>query len=132
MFGVILTQRARAAGQAPRAAGTDTPEPSEAGESTGRKWTEIEIVLSVSLLVFALLIFMLQTVIIMKLNVDWTPISILRFNGLTLIITGGLLLVIAGYSNEQMSPVIGLLGAIAGYLLGSAERPEKTTEPPTK
>ncbi|MCP4611468.1 MAG: hypothetical protein GY845_22370 [Planctomycetes bacterium] len=100
---------------------------SDISDDGSRNWTTIEIILSVSLLVFALLIFGLQTVIIMKLNVNWTPISILRFNGLTLIITGGLLLVIAGYSNQQMSPVIGLLGAIAGYLLGTSEKSGTTT-----
>jgi len=97
-----------------------------------RNWTTIEIVLSVALLVFALLIFSLQTVIIMKLKVDWTPMSILRFNGLTLIIAGGLLLVIAGYSNQQMSPVIGLLGAIAGYLLGAGDTSGKATSSETE
>lgn len=93
-----------------------------------RNWTTIEIVLSVALLVFALAIFILQTVLIMKLKLNWTPVSILRFNGLTLIIAGGLLLVIAGYSNQQMSPVIGLLGAIAGYLLGAVETSGKATQ----
>jgi len=39
-----------------------------------------------------------------------------------LIITSGLTLVTAGYSSEQMSPVMGLLGTIAGYLLGSGKR----------
>lgn len=116
-------------GQSPRTTTEDKPEPvktnppeTNATTSEGsRQWTTIEIVLSVSVLIFALLIFMIQTVLIMKLKLNWTPNAILRFNGLTLIITGGILLVTAGYSNQQMAPVIGLLGAIAGYLLGAVE-----------
>jgi len=46
--------------------------------------------------------------------------SISRMTGLTLIVTSALVLVTAGYSTEQMSGVMGLLGTIAGYLLGSA------------
>ena len=45
--------------------------------------------------------------------------SILRINGLILVVTSAVFLVIIGYSQEQISPVIGLLGAVAGYLLGS-------------
>lgn len=89
-----------------------------------RHWTSIEIVLSFSVLVFGAMVFGLQTWLIVKMPLQWTPNAILRFNGLTLIITGAILLVTAGYSNEQMTPVIGLLGAIAGYLLGSVDKPE--------
>lgn len=90
-----------------------------------RHWTSIEIVLSFSVLVFGAMVFALQTWLIVRMPLNWTPNAILRFNGLTLIITGAILLVTAGYSNEQMTPVIGLLGAIAGYLLGSVEKPEE-------
>jgi hypothetical protein len=40
---------------------------------------------------------------------------------LGLIVTSALLLIVLGYTDEQMSPVIGLLGTIAGYMLGSKE-----------
>lgn len=93
----------------------------------GRSWTSIEIVLSFSVLVFGAMVFALQTWLILKMPLHWTPNAILRFNGLTLIITGAILLVTAGYSNEQMTPVIGLLGAIAGYLLGAADKPPDKT-----
>ncbi|MAE63773.1 MAG: hypothetical protein CMJ18_05830 [Phycisphaeraceae bacterium] len=89
----------------------------------GRHWTTIEIVISVGVLVFGALIFALQTFLMIRLPLAWTPAAILRFNGLTLIIVAGVLLVTAGYSNQQMAPVIGLLGAIAGYLLGTGEKP---------
>ena len=94
---------------------------SRAVPGAGRSWTQIEIVLSLAILVFALVISILQTILMLKLDINWTPMSILRFNGLTLIIAGGLLLVTAGYSNQQIAPVMGLLGAVAGYLLGSRD-----------
>jgi len=37
-----------------------------------------------------------------------------------LIITGALFLVVAGYTDKQMAPVMGLLGTLAGYLLGKS------------
>lgn len=94
-------------------------------QAPGRSWTTIEIVLSVAVLVFAVIVFALQAFLMVKLKLDWTPASVLRFNGLTLIISSALLLVVAGYSNQQIAPVTGLLGAIAGYLLGAGEKPGK-------
>lgn len=44
--------------------------------------------------------------------------NILRPFGTILIVIGALFLIVAGYSEQQISPVIGLLGTIAGYLLG--------------
>ena len=44
--------------------------------------------------------------------------AILRVFGTVLIITGALFLVVAGYTDKQMAPVMGLLGTLAGYLLG--------------
>lgn len=54
--------------------------------------------------------------------------AILRVFGTVLIITGALFLVVAGYSDKQMAPVMGLLGTLAGYLLGKTptEKPNST------
>jgi hypothetical protein len=38
--------------------------------------------------------------------------------GTILIITTSVFLVVAGYSSNQIAPVTGLLGTLAGYLLG--------------
>jgi hypothetical protein len=46
--------------------------------------------------------------------------AILRVFGTVLIITGSLFLVVAGYTDKQMAPVMGLLGTLAGYLLGKS------------
>lgn len=50
-----------------------------------------------------------------------SPESILRVFGTVLIVTGALFLVVAGYSDQQMAPVMGFLGTLAGYLLGKNE-----------
>ena len=52
--------------------------------------------------------------------------NVLKTLGTILIIVAALFLVVAGYSNEQIAPVIGLLGTIAGYLLGKGSGDNKT------
>lgn len=44
--------------------------------------------------------------------------SILKSIGTILIIIAALFLIVAGYDDRQIAPVLGLLGTIAGYLLG--------------
>jgi len=83
----------------------------------------IEIVLSVSLLIFALLVLLLLTLIASKADPVWDHHAILRVFGLTLVVSMSVLLIIAGYDKDQIAPVMGLLGVVAGYLLGNSERP---------
>lgn len=56
--------------------------------------------------------------------------SLLRPFGTILIIIGALFLIVAGYSEKQIAPVIGLLGTVAGYILGrnSSGTPENKDE----
>ena len=49
---------------------------------------------------------------------DATPDDLIRGYTITLIITGTMVLICAGYSNDQIAPAMGLFGTIAGYLLG--------------
>lgn len=44
--------------------------------------------------------------------------TVLRVYGMLTIIVMSVFLVVAGYDAQQMSPVIGLLGTLAGYLVG--------------
>lgn len=46
----------------------------------------------------------------------------LRSFGLTLVITGTVFFIVAGFDTEQIAPAIGLFGTIAGYILGRSER----------
>jgi len=57
----------------------------------------------------------------------------LRAFGILSIICVSAVLLVVGYNNEQLTPSVGLFGAIAGYLLGKADpaRSEPiSTKPP--
>jgi hypothetical protein len=46
------------------------------------------------------------------------------------VILGTLILVTAGYSNEQIAPAFGLFGTIIGYMLGRLSQPTQTPNGP--
>ena len=48
---------------------------------------------------------------------------ILRVFGIITILGFSALLLFVGYSNTQLTPIVGLFGAIAGYLLGKDSNP---------
>jgi hypothetical protein len=81
-------------------------------------WTpKIALGLSYSILIFGLLVLLLMSVLVAKFNVNIN--RILRAFALVLIIVAAVFLIVAGYTEQQIAPVMGLLGTIAGYLLGS-------------
>jgi len=53
----------------------------------------------------------------------------LRIYVITILIFGSLLIVSSAYSTEQISPVIGFFGTIAGYVLGRGDRPNEPEVP---
>jgi hypothetical protein len=44
--------------------------------------------------------------------------DVLRLYGVIIIVGLSTLLLVVGFSNDQLTPIVGLFGAIAGYLLG--------------
>ncbi|HWH71840.1 MAG TPA: hypothetical protein VNT26_20930, partial [Candidatus Sulfotelmatobacter sp.] len=66
-----------------------------------------------------LVVFGLMTYLIRN---NKEPGEILKAFGIPLIILSAVFVVISGFSPNQLSPVMGLLGTIAGYLLGRAEK----------
>jgi hypothetical protein len=56
--------------------------------------------------------------------------AVLRVFGTVLILVSTLFLIVAGYSSQQIAPALGLLGTIAGYLLGKGSnvRSDATTK----
>jgi hypothetical protein len=93
---------------------------------TGQPWTPALVGgLSFGLMVFAVILFAM----IQKLISDGKVTEpahdaqwFLRIIVVPLCILGAVLLVIVGYSTEQSSPALGLLGTIIAYLLGSSPR----------
>lgn len=51
--------------------------------------------------------------------------EILKTLGIIFIIGLSSILLVVGYNKDQLTPIIGLFGAIAGYLLGRESRPSK-------
>lgn len=82
---------------------------------------QIPFYLSLSILLFGLILSLAEiSVIFKKKDVCWDP-SAFRVFGLTLIIISGVFLITAGYSEYQIASMMGLLGTVAGYLLAKTE-----------
>lgn len=78
-----------------------------------------EVWLSLGVLFFGIVVVLSQAYII---NRREEPVSqSLKYLSVSLIIVGALFLVTAGYGNTQIAPIIGLLGTVAGYLLGRTQ-----------
>ena len=84
-------------------------------------------VLAFLLLIFGGFVLLFQKQLINSAKARWAPFSVVRFFGLTLIVTAAMIiLVISSLGGEEsekfVTAIIGLLGAIAGYLLGKDSR----------
>jgi hypothetical protein len=77
-------------------------------------------------LVFALIIIVLQCAVMFKAGKGWGPQST-RVLGITLTVTIGTFLITAGYSQNQIAPMIGIFGTLLGYLLGQTKSEDERT-----
>lgn len=84
---------------------------------------ELVIYLSTSILLVTALALVLGSVLMWK-RANSSQ-DILRLYGVVIIVGLSALLLVTGFSNEQLTPIVGLFGAIAGYLLGKDSRPAK-------
>ena len=75
-----------------------------------------EFVIAAAILVFGVVMTSLATWLFFRSKVPAD--QIIRLFALMLIVTGTLFLVASGYSATSIAPSMGLLGTIAGYLLG--------------
>ena len=89
-------------------------------EETKGERSLTEIYLSFGLLIFGFLLALLQTAVVIKKGKGWERNSI-RLIGLTLVLTFGAVLLPVGYSAEQITPLMTLLGIVAGYLLAGID-----------
>ena len=84
----------------------------------GARWhSNMEIAFGVSVLVFGAIIIGIE-IFLLKARPTWGASWFLKIVGLTLVLTAGLFLVVAGFSQNQTAPMMALLGTVAGYLLG--------------
>lgn len=81
----------------------------------------LNLAFSGSVLIFGFLVLLLEVFVILKTNKKWDDASIKLF-GITVIVIAALFVIPAGYNQQQIAPMMGLLGAITGYLLGRSEK----------
>ncbi|WDF61033.1 hypothetical protein PQ462_06615 [Flavobacterium sp. KACC 22758] len=77
--------------------------------------------LSISILIFGGIIIGGIFYILIKQKKGWGPNTV-QIVSITLLIVAGLFLITAGYSQQQITPIVGLLGTISGYLLGKSSK----------
>lgn len=77
--------------------------------------------LSTSILLFTLVTIGFATILLWRSKPN--PQIVLKTFGIITIIGMSSFLLVIGYSNDQLTPIIGLFGAIAGYLLGKDAGP---------
>lgn len=87
-----------------------------------------ELYLSLGVLVFGLFLVLFTGFVAFKRGSGWDQETSKLF-AVAVIVTAGLFLITAGYSDQQIAPMFALLGTIVGYLLGKSqpgkEGPEK-------
>jgi hypothetical protein len=90
----------------------------------GQPWTpELVTYLATAILLITALALVLGSVLMWKRSNSSQ--DILRLYGVVIIVGLSSLLLVTGFSNEQLTPIVGLFGAIAGYLLGKDSKPAK-------
>lgn len=83
-------------------------------------WSSYDVFVSSSMiLLFGFLLFCIMALLVARKHL---AMDVIRLCALPLIIVSAIFLVVVGYSAEQIAPVLGLLGSIAGYLLGAANK----------
>ncbi|MEL7123663.1 MAG: hypothetical protein AAFO07_29745 [Bacteroidota bacterium] len=97
-------------------AGNTPPSIGENGQVFGPQKTVQELYMSIGVLVFGLVVIIAEVYLFNRTKGDID--TAFKYFVVTLIIIGSLFLVTAGYGNEQIAPILGLMGTIAGYLLG--------------
>lgn len=124
---------------APAAATAPTAEPAPAAQGRVDRspaWlsylSEREAVLSIALLLFAPLYLTVSGLLLGRHFRGHMELGV-RYGSLVFIITAALLLMFVGYDSQQVAPAYGLLGTLAGYILGRSDSRSraKETQPET-
>lgn len=71
--------------------------------------------LTISVLAFGLIVIVIMAVLVWQKSQTG---DVLRLFTVPMVIVAAVFLVVTGFSNSQITPVIGLLGTLAGYVLG--------------
>jgi hypothetical protein len=82
--------------------------------------TKQEESLTIMFLTFSLIVLSLTSWLIYKYETDFH--IAFKYFIIILLVLGMLMLIVIGYSQNQISPAVGLFGTIAAYLLGRTEK----------
>jgi hypothetical protein len=132
-------------GESTKSTGESTKSIGESAKSTGESTTTqgqgsmrdgglstSEIALSIGVLVFTILVICIFAWIRVKGAISGDAAS--KLIGLTLVIGSGMFLMSAGWSQQQVTPVVGLLGTGLGFIFGKSmsgdEAPKNTPSGP--
>jgi hypothetical protein len=96
-----------------------TPSPGSGGNLTEFifKKAPYEFWLTCLIILFGLTVLALYIYAIRNIQ-DRRPEDVSRALIVITVITGSLILITAGYSNDQIAPAFGLFGTVVGYMLG--------------
>lgn len=87
----------------------------------GQPWSPwLVLTLTFLVLIFSLVVLHYIRSMLRDLKEGQSPGDVLRLATMPMVIAAAILLVLLGFSNEQITAVIGLLGTMVGYVLGSA------------
>jgi len=79
-------------------------------------WTsDLVKFLTISVLLFGLAVIVIMAILVLRKSQTG---DVLRLFTVPMVIVAAVFLVVTGFSNSQITPVIGLLGTLAGYVLG--------------
>lgn len=82
--------------------------------------------LTVSVLVFGVAVIITMAFLVLKKSQTG---EVLRLFTVPMVIVAAVFLVVTGFSTAQITPVIGLLGTLAGYILGvQSQKGQKPTQ----
>lgn len=98
------------------------PEPDETTAKIALPLSRLEFQLSLFILGFGAILILFEAYLIKTKSISSE--DTIKFITVTIIIISTLFLITAGYSNDQIAPAVGLLGTIAGYLLGKINSPK--------
>ena len=90
--------------------------------------TNTETILSLGVLAFGILLVFFTGIVAFRKNTGWDS-EATRIFTVAIIVTAGLFLITAGYGDQQIAPMFGLMGTMVGYLLGKTPPGEQPTKP---
>ena len=84
--------------------------------------------LSYAILAAMVVLLTMQMALMVKQKKGWGPTN-LKVLGIVLVVMMGAFLITAGYSQSQITPMIGILGTLLGYLLGQTGSSRRANDP---